>query len=207
MIYQKGMSKEELIFAQLKHPKTAKRRAAAKKLRKLQLKKGCSYLKESLLNEVNIPKTWETLYHIIMAIGESNCSSCLSKLYYILHHHSLVPMVRIAIADSITRIEMSDNFLEKAFNQRDIDLVNGALRAHAMEHLKLSNNHLIDNLIDFLLHQKDELSFFWLIAAAPGCTSDALSSYIKEWSHSDNVDISTAAQAALKHKYLKWSIL
>jgi 3'-phosphoadenosine 5'-phosphosulfate sulfotransferase len=196
---------QELII-QLKSSKSTKRRSAAKKLRKIGNEQSCLYLLNALKKEVQNRRAWETQYHMVMAIGQSGCPRQVDELYSLLNLIDLEPMVRVAFADSITRIEGTSNFLLKAFKQKDIDLVSGALRAMTFEQIKLPID-LADDLLNFTLEFENNLTYFWLAAAAPGCSATKLNKYLKKWSTSDDKDISKAAKASLDNKYLIWSIL
>lgn len=148
----------------------------------------------------------ETKYHIIMAIGESNCQSCLPNLLDMVNLKDLDPMVKVAIADSITRLQNSSSFLSFSLKKLDEDFVTGALRGMTFNQIPLPMD-IIDHLIDFSLSFEENMVYFWLAAAAPNCKSKKLINHLKLWSTSINEDVSKAANAALENKYLKWSIL
>ncbi|WP_305815346.1 HEAT repeat domain-containing protein [Photobacterium leiognathi] len=59
------------LIEQLNNKASAKRRSAAKKLRKLKNKDAGPALLEALKNELKDKRTWETQYQMIMALGES----------------------------------------------------------------------------------------------------------------------------------------
>ena len=191
---------------ELQNPKSSKRRSAAKKLRKVGNPNSCLALLEALKKEIQNKRTWETQYHMVMAIGQSGCSCQINDLNNLIKLVELEPMVRVALADTITRLEGNSDFLYRAFELKDINLISGALRAMALEQINLPSD-LVDKLIDFTLTIENDLSYFWIAAAAPGCESPKLKKYLNQWAKSDNEDISKAAKAALENKYLKWSIL
>jgi hypothetical protein len=190
----------------LNHPRSNKRKSAAKKLRIHHLKEACESLLDSLKLELKNKNTWETQYQMVMAIGESQCDSAKKELYHLLNNNTMEPMVKLAFADAITRIENNSGFLTFALNLKDIDLIQGALRGMTFKKIPLPNQ-ILDELINFTLSFKDNLTCFWIAASAPNCESMKLKSLLEEWSFSTNKDLSKAATESLKNKYVKWSIL
>ena len=70
----------QTLIEQLQHKSSAKRRAAAKKLRKLKAKEAGPALLAALKNELKDKRTWETQYQMIMALGESGYTESLEFL-------------------------------------------------------------------------------------------------------------------------------
>ena len=138
------------LIKKLQSPKSSQRRTAAKKLRKIGNHDSCSALMKALEKELQNKRSWETQYHMVMAIGQSKCLSMINDLYRLLASTDLQPMVRVAFGDAIARLEGNSNFLEKAFQERDIDLLSGALRAMAMEQISLPID-FVDEIIDLSL--------------------------------------------------------
>jgi HEAT repeat protein len=68
------------IVAQLGDKKSAKRRSAAKKLRKLNYVDVGSSILSALEAELKDVRTWETQYQMIMAIGECGYKPALPFL-------------------------------------------------------------------------------------------------------------------------------
>lgn len=194
------------LISELQNTKSAKRRSAAKKIRKLKDLSLCSPLMDALKLELLNKKTWETQYQLIMAIAESNCTANYFNLILFIELSELEPMVRLALADAITRLGNNSRFLEYALQKKDLDFVSGALRAMSFKQIQIPID-LVDELIDFMTSFKNDMSYFWIAAAAPGCNSNKLNNYLHVWKNSINDDISKAAKAALENKYLKWSIL
>ncbi len=114
-------------------------------------------------------------------------------------------MVRLALSDAI-RIEQDDSFLINAIELKDKELVEGAIRAIALEHKKLSNSKIL-KLLNFLESINDTETVFWLAAGAPGWDHSEIKANLIKWAESENYDLSRAAKSALDKKYLNWSIL
>ncbi|MBK9563900.1 MAG: hypothetical protein IPO37_01450 [Saprospiraceae bacterium] len=164
------------------------------KIRKIKDPIYCPLLLDALSTEIH-KNTWETQYQIIMAIGETKCHNALEFLYSILNI-KLEPMVRLALSDAITRIEQDDSFLINAIELKDKELVEGAIRAIALEHKKLSNSKIL-KLLNFLESINDTETVFWLAAGAPGWDHSEIKANLIKWAESENYDLSRAAKSAL----------
>ena len=68
------------LIEQLSNKASAKRRSAAKKLRKIKAKEAGPALLAALKNELKDQRTWETQYQMIMALGESSYTESLDFL-------------------------------------------------------------------------------------------------------------------------------
>ena len=95
----------QTLIEQLQHKSSAKRRAAAKKLRKLKAKEAGPALLAALKNELKDKRTWETQYQMIMALGESGYTESLEFLIQLAGQEFEATMVYVAIGDSIIRLQ------------------------------------------------------------------------------------------------------
>lgn len=202
----------QLLIEQLSNKASAKRRSAAKKLRKLKAKEAGPALLTALKNELKDKRTWETQYQLIMALGESKYTDSLNFLTELAEQEFEATMVYVAIGDAITRLDLSKqnniNLSIKTFSKTDNSmLIDGILRAIAMLQL-VPEDSVTEKIISYGLHlDQDNNSRVWIAAAAPGWQPSKTKEFLNECIKSDNQQIKRAAEAALKNKYLKWSPL
>ena len=98
------------LAAQLVDKRSAKRRAAAKKLRKRRDPAAGPALTAALDAEIADKRTWETQYQMIMALAESGVHDVLPLLREVAAM-DLEPMVLIAVGDALVRLGDIDNAL------------------------------------------------------------------------------------------------
>ncbi|ACJ29454.1 hypothetical protein swp_2724 [Shewanella piezotolerans WP3] len=192
----------------LSHSTSAKRRSAAKKLRKTKDTSAGSSLLNALQKEMKSSRTWETQYHMIMALSDCSYIESLPYLYELAHDQTLVPMISVAIGDAITNLEnIKYNHVEKIdywIAHKQNDYLEGAIRAIAMNRM-IPAQEIIEILIEYVEISKNDGLVFWLAAACPGWSLDLTSEFLKSCLvGSSTDDIKKAAEAALVKKYLKW---
>lgn len=126
---------DELI-QQFKDKKSPKRRSAAKKLRKGRVSSAGPYIFEALQKELHDPRTWETQYQMIMAIGECEHQPALPFLRQLSEENFEATMVYLALGDAIVRLSAetpSDaNPVIELLQSKNEMLIDGGLRAMAM---------------------------------------------------------------------------
>lgn len=195
-------------IALLGHRLSAKRRSGAKRLRKLKDPKAGPMLLSSLQSEIKNPRTWETQYQMIMAIGECNYTPALTFLNELASKKFKASMLYIAIGDSIVRLDRKfDNdpmpILNIIGSKNDM-LIDGAFRAVAMMKLRLDDS-AIEQIIDFVSsYPQDHGLLFWVAAAAPGWSGVRVQQFLEYCSKSSREDVRKAALAAQQGKHLKW---
>ena len=200
------------LIEQLQHKSSPKRRAAAKKIRKLTANEAGPALLAALKNELKDSRTWETQYQMIMALGEAKHTESLDFLIQLANHNFEATMVYVAIGDAITRLDLAQhNNIECSMNifknTSNSMLADGVLRSIAMLQL-IPKIDAIDEVINYGLRlDADDNSRVWIAAAAPGWPPDLTRKFLNECISSENQQIHRAAEAALKNKYLKWSPL
>lgn len=200
------------LIGQLQHKSSSKRRAAAKKLRKLKARDTGSALLDALKNELKDKRTWETQYQMIMALGEAGYTDSLDFLIQLSTQEFEATMVYVAIGDAITRLDISQNgninYSMKIFSSTSNSmLADGILRAIAMLQLIPENTH-INKIIKYGLNLEiEDNSRVWIAAASPNWPKDATKIFLNECKTSENQQTKRAAEAALNNKYLKWSPL
>ncbi len=201
----KDSSIDELV-GELSNARSAKRRAAAKSLRKLGDPATGPAIEEALRKEVQDPRTWETQYQMIMALGECRYEPSRSFLLE-LSTRKLEHMVYVAIGDALLRLSSNpDKELLRILSIENAALAEGALRAVAMLRLDLSTE-TIESVIAHVAKPENEQLRFWAAAAAPGWDGPIVQAFLRECSQSERKETREAAQAAIEKKYLRWNPL
>jgi len=206
----------EEFIAKLTDPKSAKRRSAAKRLRKLKDPDAGPALRLVLEHEVRDRRTWETQYQMIMALAECGDREALPLLWSLLER-PLEPMVFTAIGDALVRLGhegaddrtvvtklLSTHSASMAETARS--LCNGVLRAVAMLRLQL-DDLTIAAILRYGASAEGQNSRFWIAAAAPGWDGAAVTAFLQSCAGDRLEDTRKAAEAALRKQYLKWDPL
>lgn len=197
------------IFRLLSDKSSAKRRSAAKRLRKLRDPTAGPRLLAALEKEIRDVRTWETQYQMIMALAESHYQPAVPFLRS-LADQPAEPMVHTATGDALVRIERK--FSEDPqpildlLARKNLPLIEGGLRAVAMLRLKLPH-HAIGQIIEFASRPENEQVRFWVAAAAPGWEGPEVSLFLRSCATAKLEETRKAAEAALQKRYLKWSPL
>ncbi|MFM2591267.1 HEAT repeat domain-containing protein [Vibrio sp. TBV020] len=202
------------LIEQLNNKASAKRRSAAKKLRKLQSKDAGRALLEALKKELKDKRTWETQYQMIMALGESGHTDSLKFLQQLAKQELEATILYVAIGDSITRlIYLMENSVHKAITQMLSNNENplfsdGILRAIAMQKI-VPDEEDITKLIKFADNNNTpDNNITWIASASAGWhKNENTISFLQKHVNSKKPQTKKAAEAALKKKYIKWSIL
>lgn len=201
------------LTEQLKNKSSAKRRVAAKNLRKLKDSKAGAALLAALIAEVSDKRTWETQYQMIMALGQSGYSESLGVLIDLSNKKFESSMIYIALGDAITTLEVAmdhPNLSLERWIWGDLsDLVQGGLRSLAMNR-SVPDNRLIEHIITHVTKSDGHMSNFWAVAASPGWPSVLSKPFLEaviENGEYESEDVLKAAKASLRGQYLKWSPL
>lgn len=192
----------------LKSTRSTKRRSAAKRLRKLGDPAAGPDLLEALRKEVEDPRTWETQYQLVMALGECRHIDALEFLNEFAARPLDATMIYVGIGDAIVRLKSeSPNDgapiidIMKSGNEM---LIRGAFRGMAMLKMVPSDGD-IDQILNFVCRRaQDDPIRFWPLAAAPGWTGDNVSKFVEECIHSSDPQIARAAKLAAAKKYSNW---
>ena len=198
---------DELI-SQLKDKKSPKRRSAAKKLRKLKNIDAGPFLLTALEEELKDLRTWETQYHMVMAIGECGYKPALGFLQSLASQTFEATMIYVAIGDAIQRLSMQNEqdvtSVFKAIDSGNDMLIDGAIRAMAMLKMVPVELH-IEKIINYVTAKnKSDGVHFWVLAAAPGWSGQKVVDYLAFCSTSKRDEITNAVELARKQKYKKW---
>jgi HEAT repeat protein len=188
-----------------------KRRTGAKHLRKLKDSSAGPALLAALQKEVQDPRTWETQYQMIMALGECGYTPALPYLHELARHAFEATMVYVAIGDATVRLEREhENDATPVLRLMETGnemLIDGAFRAVAMLRMK-PEEEAIHKIVRYgALRQPDDGLRFWIAAAAAGWSSAEVTRFLAECARGSREDVRQAAIAAQQGKYRKWNPL
>jgi HEAT repeat protein len=214
---QNSSFEEAIMLLGDKH--SPRRRSAAKRLRKLgDIAAGPSLL-AALQREVQDPRTWETQYQMIMALGECGYEAAKPYLEELVQRHFEATMVYMALGDAIVRLgrQFPDDpdpvLYLMGMNKNNHMLIQGAFRATAMLRMK-PDQEAVNTVIRYVNeHEPDEPPAavgslrFWVAAAAAGWDGPEVESFLEASVSSLRSDLRQAAVASRQKKYLKWKVL
>ncbi|MGW1120498.1 HEAT repeat domain-containing protein [Streptomyces tanashiensis] len=190
---------------QLQDRSSAKRRSAAKRLRKLGDSSAGPALLEALKNEVRDSRTWETQYQMTMALGTCGSPSDLPYLRDLVLRRETLHAVHTAGGDAIVRLSHMEHSHTEAIrwclSTGDEILVGGALQAVAMLRLALEQETVTD-ILDFIeARSPHEGIYFWPTVAAAGWTGQRVHHFLTECLSSPRSDVAEAATNSLAGNY------
>lgn len=222
IINNKSFTEADLtpLIEQLKDKASAKRRAAAKKLRKIANPFACSALLEALEEEIKDVRTWETQYQMIMALGECGNVKALPLIKELANRpYFEATTLYTGLGDAFMRLgrqsENDPSPLYKTFtikNNSDYGLIEGALRAIAMLKLVFSPEvakNIINHVIEFDRFKKPH-SYglaFWTIAACAGWKGESVKGFLEKHVDNPKEEIRKLAISSLQGKYTRFNIL
>jgi hypothetical protein len=188
--------------------RSPRRRSGAKKLRELCDKSAGAALFAALRAELRVPRTWETQYQMIMALGACRYRRALPFLRKLARTRFEATMVDVAIGDAIVRLARKHEndalpVIDCAKLGNDT-LTDGAFRAMAMLRM-VPDDGAIAKVIDLVSARPAEDPLrFWIAAAAAGWKGAKVEAFLRECGSSQRKDIRDAATEALQGKYGKW---
>lgn len=192
---------------QLADRSSAKRRSAAKRLRALGEPAAGPALLDALNVEVGDPRTWETQYQMIMALGACHHAPAGELLEQLAEQQDDYTMVGVALGDAMVRMEwdtkQSLTTVDRYLPTGPPGVIDGTFRAIAM--LKLvPDEDLIDRTIAFAgrLDLSDSLRY-WVAAAGAGWTGRQVETYLRSCLASSRSDLTEVATAPLAGTHLK----
>lgn len=201
----------EAAIALLGDRYSARRRSAAKRLRKLKDPTAGPALLTALQKEVQDPRTWETQYHMIMALAECDYVPALPYLQSLAQQPFEATMVYVAIGDALVRLgrayENDARPVLTVLQSGNDMLIDGGFRAVAMLRLTLDQPS-VDQIVAYVSQRSlvDGLRF-WVAAAAPGWGGLLVEQFLAACVASPRESLQQAARAAQQKKYLKWNPL
>ncbi len=206
----------QALTEQLSDSKSAKRRSAAKKIRKSGDPDAGPALLPALQKELEDQRTWETQYQLIMALGYCLHGDAIEFLEA-LSHEGRVEMVQTAIGDALFRLSGgASGDLRRAvdfIDRGDPELIHGAFQAMAMERVIPSDDKQAQRIVDYgcsLKLGQNDWAAIWLLRAVPGWNQSLVEPLLSHWStvgFKDQQQIHGAVELARKQKYFKWSPL
>jgi hypothetical protein len=199
----------------LSHTRSAKRRAAAKRLRSRGDPSAGPALLAALEKELQDSRTWETQYQMIMAIGHCGYTEALPFLES-LASRQIGGMIDLAIGDAMLRLSKrhsddADVILSLIGSGQPL-LAEGAIQAMAMLRMvpdESTMRRLVDYGVSLELGDRDWTVVF-LLRAVPGWPEDIVSPLIERWASvefRENQEVHRAVGLARERKYSKWSPL
>jgi HEAT repeat protein len=197
----------EPIVQQLRAKQSPERRAASKKLRKLADPAAGPYLLDALGTELKDPRTWETQYQMIMALGECRYLEARPVVAELSHRDFEATMVYLALGDALVRLSPGqevDVVIDLIEEARHRMLIDGALRAMAMLRLVPSESAIL-RIIDYAAELSvNDGNRFWIIAACPGWPAKVTEPFLAACAGTDRSDFQEALELAKLGKYKTW---
>lgn len=189
---------------QLSDKKSAKRRSAARRLAKLADEAAGPALLHALQREIGDPRTWETSYEMIMALGACNHRPAVGFLTDLAQKLTDDTALHLALGDSITQLRSpQEGFaapLRWCMERGHPSLLDGALRATAESRAAL-DTETVDRVLDFLdpLDPHDGLRF-WAAAAAAAAEwpGDRVRTFLESCAAGPRADVADAASTSLE---------
>lgn len=200
----------DALLLGLRDRSSKKRRAAAKRLRKLGDMRACSQLLDALRIELEDERTWETQYQLIMALGESGCTIALPLVLELAERKFWATMRLVAIGDAMVRLgrvcELDSKPVFAALSlarSNDPLLAEGAMRAVAMLRLKYDED-IASKLIDNVLELDAKGTIFWTAAACAGWSGPVVHNFLELCMLKKGREVAKAATLSLAGKYQKY---
>ena len=204
------------LTEQLSDSKSAKRRSAAKKIRKSGDPDAGAALLTALQKELEDQRTWETQYQMIMALGHCLHTDAI-ELLDALSDEERVEMVQIAIGDALFRLSGGASGdlrrLVDFIDRGNPELIHGAFQAMAMERVIPTDDEQAHRIVDYgcsLKLGQNDWAVIWLLRAIPGWQNSLVEPLLSHWSQVDfqaQQQIHGAVELGQKQKYYKWSPL
>ncbi len=199
------------LLQDLRAATSAKRRSAAKKLRKLGLPEAGPALLEALRAEVRDPRTWETQYQMVMALGECGHGESLPFLRELSKVPRQATMVNVALGDAIVRLARTGSRdagpILEIMKAGDDMLADGAFRAMAMLRMVPEPKDVSLILMHVGGRSLEDGLRVWVAAAAAGWSGAESRTFLEQCARSPRQDLQRAARASLDGKYERWSPL
>jgi HEAT repeat protein len=198
-------------LALLRDSRSPKRRMGAKRLRKLADLSAGPALLAALQKEVHDPRTWETQYQMVMALGECGYAVALPYLQELAEEPFEATMLYVALGDAMVRLGRADEndarpILRLLGTDNDM-LIDGAFRAMAMLRMR-PDEDAVQQIISYVSGRSlGHFLRFWVAAACPGWSGQEVDAFLKSCLQSTRSDVRQAAEAALSKNYIKWNPL
>ncbi|MGV9938520.1 HEAT repeat domain-containing protein [Streptomyces sp. NPDC003401] len=190
--------------ARLAHGRSPGRRSAARRLRRLADPAAGPSLLEALRREADDPRTWETQYEMVMALGVCGHRPALGFLRELARRPYEATMVYVALGDAVVRLSAPEDTagaLRWCLDSGTPLLADGALRAVAAQRL-CPDPATVDHVLDFLapLDPHDGLRF-WAAAAAVEWPGPRVGEFLRACAAGPRADVAEAAAASLRGEH------
>jgi hypothetical protein len=199
------------LVLELMNSKSAQRRSAAKALRKRQDSATGAALLEALDRELRDPRTWETQYQMIMALGECGVTAAIPLLQTIASTPREATIVFVATGDALIRLsaleEQADLIWHILLQQRNDDVVSGALRGTQMANIPLRDDTITAIVTVLQDYESDHPIMFWAATAAWRWKLPPAQVLLKTLATSAREDIRDAARLSQQGKSAKHNVL
>jgi len=150
------------IEASLSRGNSQQRRKAAKWIRTHKEQEFDAALLSALQKEAQSPKTWETQYHMIMALGAIRSKNSL-ELLWSLPQKRLEYMPLVAAGDAVMSIEANARVFEAARKLNSLPFIVGVIRAVAQPELGAS---LAPEAVQIASRSREADLVYWGLAAS-----------------------------------------
>ncbi|NRQ33713.1 HEAT repeat domain-containing protein [Nonomuraea sp. NN258] len=197
---------------QLADASSPRRRAAAKRLRKLQDPAAVPALLAALRREVEKRRTWETQYQMIMALGMCGDDRALPFLKDLaVSRKPAYAATYAALGNAIVRLgRSSDRDTSPIFWCLELDddhLTDGAFRAMAMLRM-VPDDDDISRILRFV-EQRDPIDMLrvWPAAAAAGWPREIVHDFLLRCAESGRRDLEEVAKLSISREYRDYQTL
>lgn len=212
-IQEMSEDRKNSALQQLQHAKSDKRRSAAKTLLKLKDPAAGPGLLEALRRELLDPRTWETQYYMIMAIGVCGHREAFPLMQELAATEIRHSAVYLAVGDALARLAGAalDQTLSEVMQSKKLLLVEGAFRAVSEAALK-PRPEIVENMVTYVrsLPLTDERGVWpriWLAESSTVLDSPAVRGLLEELKDTDIDKLKMAIEAAAKGKRVNFGPL
>jgi HEAT repeat protein len=204
----------DVALGRLLDSSSPKRRSAAKALRKFARPEACTALLTALEKELLDERTWETQYQMIMALGTSGCERALPTLRKLARMDYWAGMRQVAVGDALIRLQWMNrlspsdilNDILELFDDYDPHIVEGAMRAVAMLHIRFDEAAATQLIA--AVERLDNFSVtFWAAGAAAGWRGVEVERFLQRCAKSSRMDLARLAAAAMDGHYKRFTVL
>ena len=168
-------------------------------------------VRTALAQEVRDPRTWETQYQMIMALGATGDEADVQVLKALALDEREATMVNMALGDALVRLggwqSGTRTTLDWCLDQ-SVDLLDdGALRAVAMLRLPL-DQAAVERILNHVKAEEPQSHLrFWPSVAAAGWQGPCVRQFLETCAAGPRADVAEAAALALQGRYTKVSPL
>ncbi|GGK93774.1 hypothetical protein Ppa06_61960 [Planomonospora parontospora subsp. parontospora] len=182
-----------------------RRLSGARRLRRLADPAAGPVLLDALRREVDGPRTWETLYNLVMALGSCDHRATVPYLYELARHPFTATAVHTAVGDALVRLDREHHDdpgpIHRCLDTGNESLLDGAFRAMAMLRM-VPDDAAIGRILDFLAPRPSEDGLrFWPAVAAAGWQGEAVRAFLTGCAAGPREDVVEAAAYSLTGRY------